>query len=88
MIYVVSFDPHKTDADKLHQVISNSQNIQNWWHYLGSTYLLKSSYSLTTIKNEILQKWPNQKFLIIKADSSEFSGWLPADAWDWIRSNR
>jgi len=88
MIYTITFDPHKVDADALYSVINSSPYISTWWHYLGSTYLIKSEYSTSTICDYIIQKWPKQRFFIAKIDPYQYSGWLPPKAWEWIRNHR
>ncbi len=87
-IYLLVFDPYKTDASKLHELIKNNQHISNWWHYLGSGYLIKSRYTLNTIHNDILREWPNQRYLLIEVNPNNENGWLPREAWDWIHQHR
>lgn len=88
-IYLITFDPYKTDAIGMHGIISTSIYVSNWWHYIGSAYLIKSSWTLITIQNEITRKWGyNQNFLIIEVDPKNYGGWLPQDAWSWINQNR
>lgn len=83
-IYLLAFDPYKTNAVGLHEIIKNSPYLSNWWHYIGSAYLLKSNHTLYTIQNDIIRKWPNQHFFLIEVNTYNFGGWLPQAAWDWI----
>lgn len=87
-IYLLVFDPYKTNASGLHDIIKNNTYIANWWHYLGSAYLIKSRYTLFTIQNDIITKWPNQHFLLIEVNAHNAGGWLPQAAWDWINQNK
>ncbi len=87
-IYVLTFDPHKSDPTGLHNYIKISPYILDWWHYLGSTYLLKTTYTVETIQTEITKNWPDHSFLLMEVNALSFSGWLVKDAWDWIRSRR
>ena len=82
--YQLSFDPHKTNADQLHEVIKNSELISNWSHYLFSVYLFVSENSLKDINQEIKHKWPNQDYFISEIEPKKVSGWLPGEAWEWI----
>lgn len=84
-VYLLAFDPYKTNATELHNIIKNNLYVSNWWHYLGSAYLLQSSYTLETIRADIIKKWPNQNFLLIEVKLNNSDGWLPKDAWDWIK---
>jgi hypothetical protein len=88
MIYLLAFDPHKVDAKSLHNVINSSPYIKTWWHYIGSTYLISSSYTLKTVKNDIKSRWPDQRYIIVKIDTDSYAGWLPQKAWDWIERNK
>ena len=82
--YLVAFDPHKTDSMAMHQVIKNMPTV-SWWHYFGSTYIIKSNRTLQKISDEITLKWPRQRFLIVKIDPTVRNGWLQPDAWQWFR---
>lgn len=85
--YVISYDPTKGIPSNFHNAIQNSNYISTWWHYLPSTYIVVSTHAASTIQDELCAKVPGQQFLIIKADSSAFGGWLPKDAWEWIRQH-
>lgn len=87
-IYLLVFDPYKTNAMGLHEIIKNNAYILTWWHYLGSAYLIKSTYTLITIQNDIVSRWPNQHFLLMEVNAHNFGGWLPQAAWDWINQHK
>lgn len=87
-IYLLTFDPYKTNSVALHNIIKSNSYISNWWHYISSAYLIKSSYTLVTLQNDIIRQWPNQNFLLIEINTQNFGGWLPKAAWDWIRQQR
>ena len=86
--YILSFDPHKTDSLALHKAIKAIPQIINWWHYLGSTYIIISEAPLTEIHHEIMSRWPRQRYFLVKISLNESNGWLPEDAWVWIRKYR
>lgn len=83
--FLLSFDPHKTDADALHKVISTSPYVTNWSHYLASSYVLRSNHNLTTIMDDIIARWPKQRFLLTEIKHRERNGWMPMKAWDWFK---
>lgn len=87
-IYFIAIDPYKTDALSLYNIITTNPYVITWWHYLESIYLIKSAYTLGTIQNDIIAKWPNQRFLIMEVNAHNFSGWLPKEAWDWINLHK
>lgn len=86
-IYMLSFDPHKYDADKLHSVIATMPHMHSWWHYLASTYLITSTAEVITLQNYINMNWEG-RFLITQMDPYNTGGWLPNDAWAWINEKR
>lgn len=88
MIYVITFDPHKVDANQLHSIIDQSRLFLSWWHYVGSTYLVKSEFSSSDITDEIIKKWPKNRFFVAEIDPYNYNGWLPPKAWEWIKKHR
>jgi hypothetical protein len=86
-VYLLSFDPYKTDAKMLHQVITSSLQVKDWWHYIGSCYLIVSTAQLSTLHAEIMRRWPKQRFLLMEVSlrPDNNNGLLPQDAWTWIR---
>jgi len=81
------FDPTKTNPTNMHNVIQNNLLVSNWWHYLPSAYILLSQHSITAIQNDLLVKLPNQRFMLTKIDPKVVGGWLPEEAWKWVRDH-
>ena len=69
--------------------LSALQNIGPWWHYLDTTWLIKSDLT----SQQIYQKLGpgllsiNDFILVIEIVPGNRFGWLPKDAWDWIDNN-
>lgn len=78
------------DATKFHNFVLSLHptHIASWWHYLpGSTYLVKTDLNTEQINSLFLKHMSGLQYLVIKVDRTEFSGWLPPAAWDWINSD-
>lgn len=84
-LYILSFDPHLTNAQLLHNLITTMPSTIDWWHYLGSTYLIVSDLSAVDIQGHINTKWVGN-FLVVEVNNKNSGGWLPKVAWDWINS--
>lgn len=87
-LYILSFDHAKSNAKALHNIISHSPGvITDWWHWLGSTYIIVSPEDLLHLHREILKKWPSQNFLLLEINlkKGNYEGLLPSEAWNWIR---
>lgn len=85
--YLISFDHDKADADALNKVIKENSSFITWWHYLSSTYIVKTKLSLSDVNNDIRAKWPNQRFMIVEIKPTNYNGWLQPDAWKWFADN-
>lgn len=89
--YMIVFDPTKLEiASEIHNAVSKSQYISDWWHYLPSAYIVQSQYTLATIQTYLTNntKVLPRKFLIIEVNLTNSNGWLPKEAWAWIRKRR
>lgn len=84
-IYSLSFDPHVSNAENLHAIVTAMPHTIEWWHYLGSTYLITSHASALELQNYVNQKWVG-RFLVSEIQPKNTGGWLPKEAWDWINS--
>jgi hypothetical protein len=86
-IYLLVFDPYKTNADSLHTIITTMPYTREWWHYIGSAYLIVSTAAAVDIQNYINSRW-NGFFLTMEVNKRNAGGWLPIEAWNWINSRR
>ena len=83
--YLITYDlKYKSEYNSLYVAI---KGLGRWWHYLDSTWIVKTNMSAQQIWN-LLGKHivTSDRMLVIKIDISDKQGWLPKDAWDWINS--
>lgn len=84
--YLIVFNelqmPYSLDA--VHNFIITQTGIDNWWHYLPSAYILKTSIGSERISNNISREFPGLLFFIVKLNLTDVNGVLPKAAWDWI----
>jgi hypothetical protein len=56
-----------------------------WWHFIESSWLIHTSDSASSIYAKIKQSFDgNDRVLIIQV-TNDYQGWLPEDAWKWIK---
>lgn len=84
--YLISYDLQKNaDYTKLYEAIKTADG---WWHYLESFWIISSSKTLDYwrdfLRNEINS---GDRFIVIEISEGKTDGWLPQDAWDWIKKN-
>jgi hypothetical protein len=87
MIYAINYDLKQPGRDYtgLYETI---KNCGEWWHYLGSTWLVDTHLGAEGIWQRISQHFdPNDMALVIGV-TSDYQGWLPKEAWDWVNGRR
>lgn len=70
------------DYSGLYKAIKASQK---WWHYLDSTWLIVTSETAEEIWNRLASHIDKNDYLLIIEVKNNVQGWLPKDAWNWIR---
>lgn len=87
MIYLISYEINRRiDHTALFEAI---KSYKKWWHYLDSTWMVKTDESAKDIAARLHPFIDNvdDSLLVIKVDPSSKQGWLPQKAWDWIKRN-
>lgn len=85
MIYAINYDLKRPGQDykALYEAI---KGCGDWWHHLGSTWLVDTSLSAQGIWERLAPHADkNDSFLVIGV-TRNYSGWLPKDAWEWINA--
>ena len=88
--YILVFDPSRAGlAVELHKQIKACPYIGDWWHYIGSAYIIKSQYTLATIQDYLTKNTPeSRQYLLVEVNLHNNNGWLPQEAWDWINTRK
>jgi len=63
---------------------------ETWSHYIDNIWLLKTSETPEDL-NARISPYINQgtdTVFIVKIDASDYKGWLPKAAHNWIKANR
>ena len=85
MIYAINYDLKRPgqNYDALHDAM---KNCWSWWHFLGSTWLIDTSLNAPGIWDRLAPHVDKNDFLLVIGVTADYSGWLPQEAWDWIKS--
>lgn len=87
MILMISYDlkaPGR-NYEPLYEVLKTAPV---WWHYLESTWILKTSEDVSVWTEKIRAVIDtNDNFIIINITNAPRNGWLPKKAWEWINQN-
>lgn len=88
-VYLITYDLNKKDKDyeSLFEKIKEFSYFDTWWHYLDSTWIIKSNLSSLEISNKLQSVMDNNDFLLVIEVKNNYYGWLPEDAWDYLKKN-
>lgn len=90
--YIVTFDRDPNMSYKpFHDSFVKNREIRKWSHYIKSCYLIGTEMSAKELSSHFrsvaeAHKIP-KRHLVLLIDLKEHYGWLPKDAWEWIRAN-
>jgi len=90
MVFLIAYKiaSSKNDYTSLHERI---KSLGNWFHYLDSFWLLEPT-SLNNAREihdhlvPFIYGADNDYIIVMRATKSDYYGWLPSTAWQWIQS--
>lgn len=83
--YMISYDLHAPTNNRK-DVEDTIESLGAWCKYLTTTYLVKSSLTLSQIQSEVSAQLDSNDAMII-AKVTDINGWLSNDKWNWINNN-
>ena len=61
-------------------------NALNWWHFIEQTCIVFTNHDAAQFTQLLLPYiHTNDSLLVAEIDAANCEGWLPKEAWDWIR---
>jgi hypothetical protein len=84
MIYSINYDL-KRPGQNYNALYEAIKGCGSWWHYLGSTWLIDSTLNATGIWSRLSPHVDKNDNILVIGVTRDYSGWLPQDAWDWIK---
>jgi hypothetical protein len=86
MIYAINYDLKKPGRDYsgLYEAIKSCGGA--WWHDLGSTWLVDTTRSAAGIWELLKPHVDQNDNMLIIGVTSDYSGWLSEQAWNWMNS--
>jgi len=86
--YLITYDLKNKSLRSYESLFAALKNIGPWWHYLDSTWIIKTNLTSVQIWNYLAGHITNSdRMLIVKIDSIDKWGWLSQDAWNWLNSD-
>ena len=91
--YIITFDKgglsDNFDYKKFHEQLTNLSWVITWWHYLESVYIIiVRDLNSDKINDKIMEIMPKKRVFVARIDWYDYNGWLPPDAWEWLKQRR
>lgn len=83
-VYCVSYDLNKA-GQNYSALYKELESSASWWHHLDSTWLIYTAESAKMLANRLRSHLDDNDLLLVIEVTSEYSGWLPQKAWDWMK---
>jgi hypothetical protein len=72
------------DSSALKDAIQRSPK---FWHYIKTIWIVSTAETPTQLWTRLAPHVGKLDYLLIIEAKSSYYGWLPAEAWDWIKMN-
>jgi len=60
----------------------------SWWHYLDSTWLVSTNLTADQAASRLLKVLDkSDHVLVLNVTGDDHQGWLPQEAWNWIKKH-
>jgi len=85
VIYSINYDLKKP-GQKYEELYKAIKGCGDWWHHLGSTWLVDTSLDAQGIWGRLSPHVDKDDYVLVIGVTRNYQGWLPQDAWEWINS--
>ena len=86
--FLIGYDLNKPEQDYPELINAIETSFGKWWHYLDSTWLIKSDLSATDIRDKLKPHIDSDDELLVVRLSGE-GAWagFSSEASDWLQEN-
>ena len=84
--YMISYDLHSPTSNR-DSVETAIKSLGAYCKYLTTTYLVKTSYSISSVQDICTKPLDSNDKMIICEITGTVHGWLSQENWDWINTN-
>lgn len=87
-IYQITLNHSQVYVPSIFQdLITKDPEVNAWWNYLPNIFLVRTNQPAKYFADKLIASFPGVGFLITKLDMNEYNGYLPQNAWDWIKAH-
>jgi len=90
--YIITFDKI-VSLTTLHNIIGSLHDkgyVEHWCRYVSNSYIVISTLNFNQLNEYIGNRLnsSDRKYLVIEVDLNNCNGWMPNEAWEWIRKGK
>lgn len=86
MVFLITYDLNQP-GQKYNELYESIKKCGAWAHYLDSTWLVDTSLTADGIYNQLKPTLDENDMILVIGLTRDYSGWLPKEAWEWIREH-
>ncbi|MBI4207197.1 MAG: hypothetical protein HY527_19420 [Betaproteobacteria bacterium] len=83
MVLLITYDLKRPGQDYA-ELYAEIKKAGTWWHHLGSTWIIETTSSPKHWYERLAPHIDGNDNLIIFEITSNYYGWAPQKAWDWL----
>lgn len=88
MLILITYDLKQPDRNYEPLYLAIKQCGDKWWHYMDSVWLVHTNLNPQQCFDRLrLSLDENDYVLVLDITRQQRQGWLPKDAWDWVKEN-
>jgi len=87
-IYIVTYDLKYKWARNYTGLYNVLKSFPSWMHYIANTWLICTEKNPEEICNSLRPHLSSDDNILITRMTNEYFGYLPKEAWSWIKSRR
>lgn len=85
MIYVITCDLNQGFLHNYQPFFQEIESLGFWSRYMDRTWIVATDLSVDDVTNLLIQRLGESDRLLVVPLERPYSGWLPDEAWDWVK---
>jgi hypothetical protein len=78
-LYLIQYDIKSED-----KIVERIKSLGSWMKYFPQSMIIDTSLNAQQIYDRLKVDYENTRILVIKINKSDYYGWMPTEAWNWL----
>ena len=84
MKYLLTYNRSLGAEEEVKSLLNTIPSITDWRTDIPNTFIIKTDAKIKDVAEQLIDKRPNSRFFISEISENR-AGWLPKDAWTFIK---